>query len=48
MSTNIATGPDEAPIFGSALPDKRLAIGTVTRSRSAVRPEAGTERRSSR
>ena len=31
MSTNIATGPDEALIFGSALPDEQLATGTVAR-----------------
>ena len=48
MSANITTGPDEALIFGSALPDERLAIGTLARSRSDVRPEAGTERRPSR
>ena len=47
MSANITTSLDEAPIFGSALPDERLAIGTVARSRSDARPEAGTERISS-
>ena len=44
MSANITIGSDEALIFGSALPDERLAIGTVARSRSDVCLEAGTER----
>lgn len=47
MSANIATGPDQALIFGSAFPDEPLAIGTVARSRSYAHLEAGTERRSS-